>query len=146
MFGADLADAYADKLDVMLTHRGVNGLTVAQVRERASPSDARGVFIAAVTRLDSTIPALPGTELHRGDVLTLVGAKEDVARGAAKLGYVVRATQKTDFVFLGLGVLVGIAFGRLGGAARRYRRCARHGRRLPARRVCCSAGSVRAIR
>jgi putative transport protein len=91
----------------------VNGLTVAQVRERASPSDARGVFIAAVTRLDSTIPALPGTELHRGDVLTLVGAREDVARGAAKLGYVVRATQKTDFVFLGLGVLVGIAFGRL---------------------------------
>lgn len=113
VFGADVADAYADKLDVMLTHRGVHGLTVAQVRERASPADARGVFIAAVTRLDSTIPALPGTELHRGDVLTLVGAREDVARSAAKLGYVVRATQKTDFVFLGLGVLVGIAFGRL---------------------------------
>ncbi|SAK82003.1 Aspartate/alanine antiporter [Caballeronia arationis] len=112
VFGADVADAYTDKLDVMLTHRGVHGLTVAQVRERASPADARGVFIAAVTRLDSTIPALPGTELHRGDVLTLVGAREDVARGAAKLGYVVRATQKTDFVFLGLGVLVGIALGR----------------------------------
>jgi aspartate-alanine antiporter len=113
VFGADVADAYADRLDVMLTHRGVHGLTVAQVRERASPADARGVFISAVTRLDSTIPALPGTELHRGDVLTLVGAREDVARGAAKLGYVVRATQKTDFVFLGLGVLVGIALGRL---------------------------------
>ncbi|SAL52707.1 aspartate-alanine antiporter [Caballeronia humi] len=113
VFSADISDAYADKLDVMLTHRGVDGLTVAQVRERAAPADARGVFISAVTRLDSTIPALPGTQLHRGDVLTLVGARDDVARGAAKLGYVVRATQKTDFVFLGLGVLVGIAFGRL---------------------------------
>ena len=83
VFGADLADAYADKLDVMLTHRGVNGLTVAQVRERASPSDARGVFIAAVTRLDSTIPALPGTELHRGDVLTS-SARGRTSRGARR--------------------------------------------------------------
>ena len=93
---------------------------------------ARGVFIAAVTRLDSTIPALPGTELHRGDVLTLVGAQEDVARGAAKLGYVVRATQKTDFVFLGLGVLRGhrVRAARARGSA--VSTCARHGRRLPA--------------
>jgi AspT/YidE/YbjL antiporter-like protein len=97
----------------MLTHRGVHGLTVAEVRARAAPAEARGVFIAAVTRLDSTIPALPETELHRGDVLTLVGARDDVARGAAKLGYIVRATQKTDFVFLGLGVLAGIGIGHL---------------------------------
>jgi AspT/YidE/YbjL antiporter-like protein len=42
-----------------------------------------------------------------------MGNKEDVARGAARLGYIIRATQKTDFVFLGLGVLLGIAVGRL---------------------------------
>ncbi|TCK44567.1 aspartate-alanine antiporter [Paraburkholderia sp. BL8N3] len=113
MFAADGTDVYADRLDVMLTHRGVHGLTVAEVRARAAPAEARGVFIAAVTRLDSTIPALPETELHRGDVLTLVGARDDVARGAAKLGYIVRATQKTDFVFLGLGVLAGIGIGHL---------------------------------
>jgi AspT/YidE/YbjL antiporter-like protein len=71
------------------------------------------VYVAAVTRLDSTIPALPGTQVQRGDVLTLVGAKADIARGAAKLGYIIRATQKTDFVFLGIGVLIGIAIGRL---------------------------------
>jgi putative transport protein len=109
----NVADLYADKLDVMLTRRELHGLTVAQVRERAKPADGRGVFIAAVTRLDSTIPALPGTELHRGDVLTLIGASDDVRRGASKLGYALRVTQKTDFVFLGLGVLAGIALGHL---------------------------------
>jgi putative transport protein len=114
MMGNDVADLHAETIDVMLTRREVHGLTVAQVRERANPADAHGVFIAAVTRLESTIPALPGTELHRGDILTLIGAHEDVRRGAAKLGYVVQATQKTDFVFLALGVLVGIAFGHLG--------------------------------
>jgi len=56
------------------------------VRARATPADGRGVYISGVTRLDSTIPALPGTELHRGDVLTLIGATEDARRGAAKLG------------------------------------------------------------
>jgi aspartate-alanine antiporter len=111
--GSDVADVYADKVDVMLTRRDIHGLSVAQVRARANPADSHGVYIAAVTRLDSTIPALPGTELHRGDTLTLVGTKADVNRAAAKLGYVIRATQKTDFVYLGLGVLVGIALGRL---------------------------------
>lgn len=111
--GVDVADVYAQSLDVMLTRRDVHGLTVAQVRARAKPGDGRGVFISAVTRLDSTIPALPGTALHRGDVLTLIGAPDDVRRGAAKLGYIIRTTQKTDFVFLGIGVILGIAIGRL---------------------------------
>ncbi|WP_244814269.1 aspartate-alanine antiporter [Caballeronia sp. Lep1P3] len=106
-------DVFVEKADVMLTNRAMHGLTLAQARARANPAEGRGVFVAAVTRLDSTVPALPGTQVQRGDVLTLVGNKEDVARGAAKLGYLIPATQKTDFVFLGLGVLAGIALGRL---------------------------------
>ncbi len=105
----------AETRDVVLTRRDAHGLTVAQLRERAAPEQGRGVYIAAVTRLDSTIPALPGTELNRGDVLTLVGAKADVERGARRLGYVLVAAQKTDFVYLGLGVLAGMAIGHLGG-------------------------------
>jgi putative transport protein len=107
------ATAYADTLDVMLTRRDYHGLTIAQVRAQANPADSRGVFIASVSRLDSTIPALPGTMLQRGDTLTLVGASEDVKRAAKKLGYVLQATLKTDFVYLGVGVLVGIALGRI---------------------------------
>ncbi|SAL15269.1 Aspartate/alanine antiporter [Caballeronia peredens] len=113
VFGGGVSDVFVERVDVMLTQRAVHGLTLAQVRARAAPADAHGVFVAAVTRLDSTIPALSGTQVQRGDVLTLVGNKEDVARGAARLGYVIRATHKTDFVFLGLGVLLGIGVGRL---------------------------------
>jgi len=112
----DAGEVYVDKLDVMLTRRDIHGLTVSQVRAQADPAEARGVYIAAVTRLDSSIPALSGTTLNRGDILTLVGSKEGVNRAAAKLGYIVRATQKTDFVYLGLGVLLGIALGRLGAS------------------------------
>ncbi|SAK39074.1 Aspartate/alanine antiporter [Caballeronia temeraria] len=113
VFGNGVSDVYVERADVMLTRRELHGLTLAQVRARAAPADAHGIFVSAVTRLDSTIPALSGTQVHRGDVLTLVGNKEDVARGAARLGYLIPATQKTDFVFLGLGVLLGIGIGRL---------------------------------
>jgi putative transport protein len=118
--GTEVADKrfsalVGERVDVVLTRRDAQGLTVAQLRQQADPQQGRGVYIAAVTRLESTVPALPGTELHRGDVLTLVGAKADVARGASRLGYILPATQKTDFVYLGLGVLFGMAIGRLGG-------------------------------
>ncbi|MFT4065339.1 aspartate-alanine antiporter [Paraburkholderia sp.] len=113
--GPGFARFAVERLDVVLTRRDAHGMTVAQLRAQAKPENARGVYIAAVTRLESTIPALPGTELNRGDVLTIVGAKADVERGAKRLGYILPATQQTDFVYLGLGVLVGMAIGRLGG-------------------------------
>jgi putative transport protein len=118
--GTEVADqrfaaVTGERVNVVLTRREAHGLTVAQLRQQADPVQGRGVYIAAVTRLENTIPALPGTELNRGDVLTLVGAKADVARGAKRLGYVLAATQKTDFVYLGLGVLLGMAIGHLGG-------------------------------
>ena len=118
--GTEVADARfgalpVERVDVVLTRREVHGQSVAQLREQAGPEQGRGVYIAAVTRLETRIPALPGTELNRGDVLTLVGAKADVARGARQLGYVLPPTQKTDFVYLGLGVLAGMAIGHLGG-------------------------------
>ncbi|MCC8391864.1 aspartate-alanine antiporter [Paraburkholderia sp. MMS20-SJTR3] len=113
--GGAFGELSVERVDVVLTRPDAHGMTVAQLRAQAQPENARGVYIAAVTRLEATIPALPGTELNRGDVLTLVGAKADVERGAKRLGYVLPATEKTDFVFLGLGVLVGMAIGRLGG-------------------------------
>ncbi|MDE1183433.1 aspartate-alanine antiporter [Paraburkholderia sp.] len=103
-----------ERLDVVLTRRDAHGMTVSQLRDQATPENGRGIYIAAVTRLETTVPALPHTELNRGDVLTLVGAKADVTRGARRLGYAVAATEKTDFVYLGLGVLLGMAIGRLG--------------------------------
>ncbi|MEX3894738.1 aspartate-alanine antiporter [Paraburkholderia sp. BR10954] len=115
VLGADFGQVFAQRLNVVLTRPDVDGMTVAQLRAQAKPENARGVYIAAITRLESTIPALPGTDLHRGDVLTLVGAKADVERGAKRLGYVLPPTEKTDFVYLGLGVLVGMAIGRLRG-------------------------------
>ena len=103
------------RLDVVLTRKDLDRVTLAELRQRTTPERGRGIYVAAVTRLETTIPALPGTALNRGDILTLAGAKRDVERGAHLLGYPVVPTQKTDFVFLGIGVLLGMAIGHLGG-------------------------------
>ena len=103
------------RLDVVLTRKDLERVTLAELRQRTTPERGRGIYVAAVTRLETTIPALPGTALNRGDILTLAGAKRDVERGAQLLGYPVVPTQKTDFVFLGIGVLLGMAIGHLGG-------------------------------
>ncbi|NLP61588.1 aspartate-alanine antiporter [Paraburkholderia sacchari] len=112
--GEGFVKLFAQRVDVMLTRRDADGLTLAQMRERASPEEGRGIYVGAITRLDTAVPALPGTMVRRGDVLTLIGAPSDVARGAKRLGYVIQQTQKTDFVYLGLGVLVGMIIGRFG--------------------------------
>jgi AspT/YidE/YbjL antiporter-like protein len=108
-------NATGERLDVVLTRKDAEGATLAELRERARPEQGRGIYITAITRFESTIPALPRTRLNRGDVLTLVGSSIDVERGAKSLGYALRPTQKTDFVFLGIGVLIGMALGRIGG-------------------------------
>ncbi|WP_321920375.1 aspartate-alanine antiporter [Paraburkholderia tropica] len=112
--GEGFTKLLAQRVDVMLTRRDADGLTLAQMRERASAQAGRGIYVSAITRLDTTVPALPGTVVRRGDVLTLLGAPSDVKRGAQRLGYVIQQTTKTDFVYLGLGVLVGMLIGRFG--------------------------------
>ncbi|WP_321901327.1 aspartate-alanine antiporter [Paraburkholderia tropica] len=112
--GEGFTKLLAQRVDVMLTRRDADGLTLAQMRERASAQAGRGIYVSAITRLDTTVPALPGTVVRRGDVLTLLGAPSDVKRGAQRLGYVIQQTTKTDFVYLGFGVLVGMLIGRFG--------------------------------
>ncbi|WP_193373105.1 hypothetical protein [Paraburkholderia hospita] len=79
--GHHFSTALADRVDIVLTRKDAHGATILQMSERADPEQGRGIYIAAVTRLESRVPALPGIELNCGDVLTLVGAKADVLRG-----------------------------------------------------------------
>jgi AspT/YidE/YbjL antiporter-like protein len=73
----------------------------------------RGVFVSRVRRMQHDIPLLRGTTLQRGDVVTLLGAQAAVDRAAGNLGYPLPPSDKSDFIYLGLGVLLGILIGSL---------------------------------
>lgn len=98
---------------VVLVRREVAGLRIRDLRRLASDEQRRGVFISRVRRLGQGIPALPGTVLEQGDILTLYGSEEAITRAATELGHLLPATSTTDFVMLGLGVVAGLLLGEL---------------------------------
>lgn len=99
--------------DVLINRREVDGMHIRDLRAAAPAELARGLFIESVRRMGQTIPALPKTKLQRGDIVTLYGPEAAIARAAKELGAPLSASDATDFVFLGLGVLVGLLIGRL---------------------------------
>jgi putative transport protein len=79
----------------------------------------RGVYLRKVLRAGQELPLGSKVVLERGDVLTLIGAKQHVDRVAARLGPVERASHATDLVWLclaiGIGGLLGLPVIHVGG-------------------------------
>lgn len=97
--------------DLVLSRPKANGQKIAGLRQLAT--SPRGVFISRIRRMQHDIPVLPDTVLQSGDVITLVGVEPAVVRAIAEFGYPLVPSDKTDFVYLGLGVLFGILIGSL---------------------------------
>ncbi len=101
-------------LNVVITNKQVAGRTLKEIAEsEIAMQHGRGVFLRKLTRGGVEMPFTPATRVDRGDVLQLVGATRDVERAARLLGYADRATEKTDVVFMGLGIALGALVGAL---------------------------------
>lgn len=107
---AQLLDFPAETLPVMISKKTFAGKTVNAVRRQKF---MHGVSIRSIKRTGVEIPVLAKTKLDSGDVIELVGTKQEVDAAAAQLGYVDRPTNQTDMIFVGLGILIGGLFGAL---------------------------------
>src|SRR6187551_3073143 len=99
-------------VDVLVTNKEVDGKTLEELATRPA---ARGVFLRKITRgaTATDIPILPGTEVNRGDLFTLVGRTQDVAAATKMLGVADRPTDVTDMAFVGLFIVIGALIGAL---------------------------------
>lgn len=97
--------------DVVLVRKEAFGRQIRQLRQMAAPELQRGIFISSVRRMGQHIPALSGTILQQGDIVTLYGPEQAVSRAAAELGKTLPPGERTDFIFLGLGIVVGLLIG-----------------------------------
>ncbi|XVS62020.1 aspartate-alanine antiporter [Actinosynnema sp. CA-299493] len=98
--------------EIVVTAKDADHTTVGEFRaERSAPS--HGVFITGLLRGEKRLPVVDGTTLRRGDSLDVVGATPDVDRVTRSLGYAVPRGAGTDFVYLGLGVALGMLIGKL---------------------------------
>lgn len=99
--------------DVVLARKEAFGRQIRDLRHLASPELHRGVFVSNVRRLGQNIPALSGTVLQQGDVVTLYGPEKAVSGAAEALGKPILAGDKTDLTFLGAGIVAGLLIGHL---------------------------------
>ena len=107
---AQLLDFPAETLPVTVTKKTFAGKTVANIRRHKF---MHGVSIRSIKRAGIEIPVLAQTKLDAGDVIEVVGTKQEVESAAVQIGYVDRPTHQTDMIFVGLGILVGGLVGAL---------------------------------
>ncbi|QEU94203.1 aspartate-alanine antiporter [Streptomyces kanamyceticus] len=97
---------------VAVTDKATEGRTVDQLQQAHPEFIKDGVYVTDVLRGDQHLPATADTALHRGDVLTLVGARSGLNKLVAKIGAVVK-NDATDFIYLGLGIAAGSLLGQV---------------------------------
>jgi putative transport protein len=108
----DLLEFSAEQVDVVLTNKALEGKTLREIA-LGEAQQGRGIFLKKLIRAGIEMPVTPGTPVNRGDVLQIIGAKRHIARVIPHLGYPDRPTDKTDVVFMGLGIVAGALVGAL---------------------------------
>lgn len=106
----DLLDVPVESVDVLLTSKELDGVTLAD----ASHKDyTRGVFLNSIRRGSAAvnIPVLAQTKLNRGDILRVSGTKANVQRFVDNAGFADRPQTTTNMVLVGLAILIGGLFG-----------------------------------
>ncbi len=101
------------KREVVLTNRNFHQKTVANIREATLGGVRHGVFVVQLSRMGVALPLQPQTVIHIGDVVSIYGAEQDVKRVAATIGDTIVSSAKTDFVYLGAGIVAGLLIGML---------------------------------
>lgn len=105
-----LLDFPAEVLPVTITKKTFAGKSVSTIRAQKF---MHGVSIRRIKRAGINVPVLAQTVVDAGDIIELVGTKQEVDSAAKLLGYADRPTNQTDMIFLGLGILIGGLIGAL---------------------------------
>ncbi|WP_082613117.1 aspartate-alanine antiporter [Bosea sp. Root483D1] len=99
--------------DVAITAATFVKRTVAEIRASTAADLRHGVYVVAVKRAGNPLPLEGETVIEPGDVATLYGTADDVQRVARQVGSIIIPSDKTDFVFHGFGLVVGLLIGLL---------------------------------
>ncbi|MDR5853775.1 aspartate-alanine antiporter [Caballeronia sp. LZ062] len=123
-FGEEVADSdgvsiVMQKRQGVFARRGMNRTTIAAVRATVDRDMRHGVYLQAISRAGMPLPVLPETRLEHGDVLTFYGSPQDTKRAVDAAGYELPYSNKTDFIYMGVGIVIGLLMGlvvvRVGG-------------------------------
>lgn len=100
-----------ERREIILTNRTLSGRAISDIHDSVNVATRRGVFLTAVKRMGRDLPLLPKLELKSGDELHFTGSPADLDRVQSRIGYKITAAEVTDFIFFGIGMMVGILIG-----------------------------------
>jgi putative transport protein len=106
-----LLDFSTELLDLVVTNKAYSGKTLGEIIHTLFGEPGRGVFVTKFTRSDIVMPMREEMKIQRGDVLTILGAKADVAKIAKVLGYADRPVEGSDMAFMAFGIVLGSLVG-----------------------------------
>ncbi|MDD0977516.1 aspartate-alanine antiporter [Pseudomonas fontis] len=99
--------------DVVITNAALDQRTFGDIRDAAAQDVRHGVYVSQISRAGKALPLAPETLVSLGDVVTVFGAEQDVNRVVDKVGHALVPSVKTDFVYMGAGLVVGLLIGLL---------------------------------
>src|SRR5450830_1140268 len=102
-----------ERRDIVLSNKAYHHRTVADIRANTALQVRHGIYVVQLMRMGKVLPMQETTIVQTGDVVSVFGAEQDVKRISSLIGYVIVPSAKTDFVYLGAGLVVGLLVGLL---------------------------------
>ena len=99
--------------EIILTNRVLGNRALGEIHDHVTVENRHGVFLTAALRMGRNLPLVRELELKTGDELHFIGSPVDLDRVQSKIGYKITAAAATDFIFFGLGMLLGMLIGMI---------------------------------
>ena len=102
-----------ETVEVVLTNRKLAGAKLSEVRSLVPPELRHGVYLVKWTRVGHALELRPGSRLEAGDVATLIGPPGGIDALVEEIGYRIDRSDQVDYVYLGVGIIVGVLIGMI---------------------------------
>lgn len=107
--GMEILNFKIEDIDVTVANK-FHEVSVHALMERPY---MEGVDIKRIVRDGVALNPMNGTIVKRGDIVEMIGLRKYIDRAAKEIGYEDPRTLSTDFVFIGLGILLGGILGAI---------------------------------
>lgn len=97
--------------EIVLGNNRYHDKTLKEIQEMTSPEMRHGLYLLSISRGNQNLPVAMDTRVKRGDIFRIYGEEQDVRRAASEIGYAIVPSEKTDLVYMSLGIAAGLFIG-----------------------------------